>query len=298
MADLIQSCGTIVTTPINAGCGKDKISYPRMFVVWAYGTTLTAVGENPTPAEIQTSINNGLSFVMRFSNGVLTPENRTEIAGTDTESGLPEIDQVTQSITGNVRNINNNTRKMFAQLNLNLQQVQMGWIADNGRFHGGKAGFACPFYMGDIEHAGDGSQVAIPFTLTWKKEFYSFTNYSGIDTDYLALNNLANIGTFTITDVVGTTGSKSTTGYDGITGWNKTTYPTIYAKYVTATTTISFYSSDSARTAGTGTAVLGTVDVSAGETVTQANASGFGGSIDIIAVDFTNLDTWNIAFTA
>jgi hypothetical protein len=149
--------------------------------------------------------------------------------------------------------------------------------------------------MGDIEHAGEGSQVAIPFTLTWKKDFYSFTNYSGVDRAYLALQNLDMIGTYTMTKVVGLSGD-SITGYEGVTGWNKDTYPTIYFKYVAAGTLISIYPSDADRSAGTN--ALATINISTGQTVTQANASGFGGSVDIVNISFVGNDTWNVAFTA
>jgi hypothetical protein len=294
--DLVQTCNNIVTASRPEGCGRDRIEFPRLAVVWAANTSIAAVGENPTPTEVQAAITAGLAFVISFSNGVLAPETKIEIAGTDTESGLPEVAKATQSITGNIRNINNKVRQMIAQMNLNMQVAQFAWIGDEGRWHGGKAGFKTPFYIGDIEHGGDGSQVAIAISFTWKKDFYSFTNYSAVDADYLTLNNLDMVGTYTATDEGAGTSADAVNGYDGVTGWDKQTYPIIYA-LVGASDTVKFYATDALRTAGT--SYLFSLDFAVGESVTNGNTVGvtIGGSVNLVKTGLTPADKFTVSYS-
>jgi hypothetical protein len=295
MSTLIQDCGSIVTAQLVQGCGRDKIEFPRMVVVWNDGVTLTAVGENPTPAELQTAINNGIAFVLRFSNGVLNAPEKIEIAGTDTESGLPEVAKENQSLTGTLRNINNKIRKMLAQMNLNMQIARFGWIGDEGRWHGGTTGYKVPFYVGEFYHAGDGNQLAVDLKFDWKRDFYTFTNYSAQDGDYLTLNNLDMIGTYTVANTVGTSGNEIDS-WETITGWDKDLYPILYAE-ILVLDVLTLYLSDAKRTAGVAWAAK--IDLAAGETVTNGNEPGvtFGGSINLISTAIVVGDKFTVTYS-
>ena len=294
--ELLQECLSQFPTAANAkSCNKDNLQEVCKLAFWTKDATITAVGDIPTPTEVESFFNAGNGAIIDIGAGVLAPETPKTIDATQTQSGLVEMIGATQQITGQITYINNKIREMVSRWKLNNYIVQMGFVTRDGRWHGEKTGWQVALNISDFSHAGKGNQAVMPITLDFEKNVDVFYKYSDIDKDYLTLDNLATIGTYSISANVGTTHECiDLDSYEKITGWNKTTYPTLYFKYTTAGTEIAIYASSATRTAGT--PKLATIDISAGETVTAVGGSGFGGSIDIVKVDFTDADTWDVLY--
>ena len=192
MSDLVQNCNIIASDSIPESCGSDNLSFPRLFVIWAANTVISAAGATPTAAEVQTLLSAALGCTSgRFSNGVKIPAETTVLSGADTIDGLDDVVKEVEGISGNLRTMDNTVLQMWAQNNLNNQRAQLGWVDDNGRWHGGVTGYSIPFYTPAWEHAGEGSSAAIPFIFKWKRNPLKYVPYSDVDLGYLDLTNLA-----------------------------------------------------------------------------------------------------------
>lgn len=294
MGTLIKNCNEIVRKDITTGCNvQSKIGYPKWFLFGKNGDTITSLLEIPTPAEVQTYLNLGTSFIIPITNGVfVAPELQSE-TGADTFDGLTDITREDNGIDANFKILTNDILEMIAQNNLNNTRMQL-WIVDNNnKLHGGKIGFQIPFYIPNFQHAGFGANSLISMSLRWERKIDMYVPISEPNVAYGTLTNYISDGVYTET-VVATYVAGQVTGYSGITGWAKGTYETLYAKIVS--NVITFYGSNADRTAGTN--ALATCDSGVSLAVTEATSSGFGGVLTFVSNAITDNSTWNIAFTA
>lgn len=261
MSILTKICGTIPEIAnMDIDCTNDyEVGFPRIFIFGKYSTSITAVTDIPTPAEVQTYLTAGNGILMHVTNGkFIAPELQTK-TGADTYDNQEEVHDEINGVEGTIRKITNNTLKMFRQTTLNNSRMRL-WIVDSkNRFHGGKEGFIVPFYIPEFQHDGFGEQAVIPKKFTWTRDIYKHIEISAPNDSYVALTNKKTysyvesvVSQYTLGDV---------SGYENLTGWNKETYPILYFQQSSTTVTIS---SDLAGTnvLGTYTAGTGTLTVS------------------------------------
>jgi len=289
--DLIKTCGDMTATTISTGCTTDaKVGYPVFAIYGAKGDEITAVGDIPTPAEVQNYLNLGTSFIIPLTNGTWIEPEKDELTGADT-NGQTIVTEERNGITGSFRQVNNSTLEMFAQNNLNNQEAQLWVIDSNNLFHGAKKGFYIPFYISNFSHAGHGQSALIAISNKWKRKETVFNPISVVDTAYSELVNYISDVVYQET-IVTTYVLGQVTGYNEITGWDKITHPTIYVKI--ESNVISFYPTASDRTGGTN--VLATCDTgSLPLTVVEANTSGWGGTLNQVSNAIVDNSEWNVA---
>lgn len=293
MSDLVKTCGEINAKSINTGCSdSNKPGYPKWLLYGAQGSTITAVGEIPTPAEVQTFLDANDGVIIPVTNGAwIAPEVQTE-SGADTFDGLEEVNREDNGLTGNFKLVTNATLEMFAQNNLNNQRAQLWVIDDKNQFHGGVNGFSIPFYIGNYQHTGYGSKAFIALSHKWERDIDAYVEFSAPDNSYATLVNNPVEGTYAET-VVTSYVAGQVQGYAGITGWVKATYPTLYFKIVS--NVISIYTSSADRTAGTG--AVATIDSGTSLAVVEAGSSGFGGAITFVSNAITDASEWNVTYS-
>jgi len=293
MEDLIKICDEMVAVNTSLGCSNETFyGYPKLLIVGKKGATITAVGDVPTPAEMQTWLNLGQGFGVPVSNGIFIEPTLQSREGADTEDGLRDVTREDNGITGMFNRVSDDTIRMFTQNNLNNSRAQL-WIVDsNDKLHGAKEGFRIPFYIKNFAHSGYGNNAKVMVEMSWERKVNTFYPTSVSNVDYQDLVNYISEGIYTET-VVTTYVLGQVTGYNNITGWTKATYPTLYAKIVS--NVITFYASDAGRTAGTG--ALATCDCDASLTVVEAGSSGFGGTLSFVSNAIVDNSKWNIAFS-
>jgi hypothetical protein len=291
--ELTKNCYIIIRENISLGCSDEtRPGYPRYLIFGATDTTPVIAGTVPTAAEMQTYLNTGKAFIIPVSNGTFKAPELQTITGADVEDGLTEVTKEINGATANFKRITDKVLEMFQQNNLNNDRARLWIVDDSNILHGGATGFIVPFYMPSFQHDGFGQRAMITVDLNWEKKPKTYVPLSSPNEAYSSLVNYISEGVYTEV-VVATYIAGQVTGYNGITGWTKTTYPTLYLKI--ATNIITFYPTNADRTAGTN--ALATVDSGTSLTVTEANASGFGGSLTFVSNAIVDNSTWNVTFT-
>jgi len=190
--DLVKATGVLAIEQIPTSSEVLDLSFPRVVVLWLPDATITAVGDIPTPAELQTAIDNGLAVTTgRMTNGTKPSGETQQEDAAATEDGLPTVYQEFESISGNLKMLNNDVLLMWAKNNFN-NRVRFGFVDDNGHWNGGKEGFHGSFYTKNYEHGGYGSGRAfVPFTMKWERDPLKFVEISEPDAAYLELTNFS-----------------------------------------------------------------------------------------------------------
>jgi len=264
MSTLTKVCGTIPTIAnMDINCANDyEVGFPKAFIFGKYSTSITAVGDTPTPDEVQTYLDAGNGIYIPITNGkFIAPELQTK-SGADTYDNQEEVISEVDGVEGTIRKITNNTLEMFRQTTLNNSRMRV-WVVDSkNRWHGEKEGYIVPFYIPEFQHDGFGEQSTISRKFTWNRNIYKHIEISDPDDDYTTLENLKTysyvenvVSQYTLGDV---------SGYENLTGWDKETYPLLYFQHASTTVTISSDLAGSnvlgSFTAGTGTlTVSGTI---------------------------------------
>lgn len=293
MADLTKICGTVNKFGINADCTTDvAIGYPVLVVMGAYSTPITAALAIPTPAEVQSYLDNGDGVAFRVTNGVKLESEVATKTGADTFSNVDEVITETEGISVTLRKLNNSILEAIKGNNINFTQMRLFWVDSNNRWHGGTTGYFVPNYIKSWSHAGFNEEALINQEFKWRTNMYEFIEISDADADYLTLDTVLT-ATYTETVVV-TYVAGQVVGYNEISGWNKTNYPTLY--FAINTNVITIYPTSADRTADTN--ALATIDsADALLPVVEANASGFAGKLGGVANDIVDASTWNVTYS-
>jgi hypothetical protein len=298
MADTLEKiCGDELQTAKNVlSCAKEVQLQPVAVVVFPKDSVIAASGDVPTPAELQTAITAGLAMVIKIGAGTLPESTPIIMAADDSQDLLPEKISESQQLTGFVTNLNNNFEKALALLNLNHQNVQFGWIGKEGRYHNGKEGFLGSLGIFAPSLSGVKTlqkKITVDFDIVQTQ----YTHYSDIDRDYLTLENVDMIGTYTVANETGTSGDAiEDVSYGKVTGWGKDDYPTLFAE-VTLAGEITYFASDALRTAGA--EWLFVVDTNVSEAVTNGNTVGvtISGEINLVNVAITLNDKFTVTYS-
>ena len=287
---LTKTCGKMTSADTSIACStKTSVGYPRRFIFGTLNQTPTVAGATPTPAEMQTYIDNGYGFVIDVTNGVWNEPRVEEISGADTYDGTTEVTQEFNSATGNFKEINNDTLLMFAQNNLNQKKARLWVIDSNNLLHGGKEGFTVPFHIKNFQHEGYGNKAFISITAEWERKIDEFVPISTANADYFTISNPA--GIFVETPENNYTAGQ-VQGYSGITGWDKTTQPTIYFRYFSGTTQVKGYATSIDRDSND--RALFHIDAGTSLAVVEENGSGFGGQITFVSNSIHDNATWHV----
>jgi len=290
--EMERVCGNpVLSYNAATSCKENIIKVP--YAVFFSADTIASVGENPSVAEFQAVLDAGTGIFMPIVEGVFIAPETTPLSAEKTFSGVEEIIKETNGITGTIVHLSNQSLKSMQQNTLNYATMYMWVISRDGRvIVGGKNGKVVPNYITSFQ-ADFVEGGKIPVTFKWERTLSIFDVISDVDLDYKTLTNLQNSGTVTLTDLVGTSSlTFIASGFLGITGWDKIAYPTLYPK-VTAPGVVTLFS-DVARSTG----ALATIDTTVDNVVTEANSSGFGGTIVYAAVIAVVVDdTFDVAFT-
>ena len=290
MSDITKVCNNLNAFCSSADCNDGiEFGFPKKIMLGKQA--ITAVGDTPTPAEVQTFIDAGHGVIFDVTNGVKLPSEVTTKTGADTYSNVDEVTQEMEGISFKIKKITNAVALAIKKNNLNFGTMRLFWVDSNNRWHGGVTGFTVPNYIKAWEHAGFGENAEIPVEFKWITDMYSYTEVSDVNTDYADLACVE--GTYTET-VVTSYVAGQVTGYAGITGWDKTTYPTLYLDI--NSNIIKMYSSASDRTSGTNE--LASVNTATSLDVIEANSSGFGGSLTFVSNAITDGAEWNVTYSA
>jgi len=288
--NLIKNCGVMTSANTSTACSdKTKVGYPKRFIIGTLDAIPTVAGAVPTATEMQTYLDNGNGFVVDVTNGVWNEPRVEEISGADTYDGTTEVTQEFNSVTGNFKEVNSETLLMFQQNNLNQKKARL-WVVDsNNQLHGDKEGFVIPFYVKNFQHEGYGNKAFVSMTFEWERKLDKFYNISNPDEAYNTISSPADIFVETVDSgyVAG-----QVQGYQGVTGWNKATQPTIYFSYDGSTTTVNAYPTAADRTADTNK--LFHVDAGTSLSVIVDNSSGFGGSLTFVSNAIADGATWHV----
>jgi len=292
MSDITKICDDLASFCSSANCSDGiEIGFPKKIVLGKPKVAITsAIAGLPTPAEVQTYIDAGNGIVFDVTNGAKPESEVTTKTGADTYSNTEEVTAETESISFTIRKITNSVELAIKQNNLNFTQMRLFWVDSNNRWHGGATGYLAPNYIKSYMHEGFESKAQKNVVFKWISDMYSYLEVTNANADYADIVCLD--GTYSET-VVTTYTAGFVTGYAGISGWIKSVFPTIYAKYVG--TVISFYGSAANRTAGTDE--LATCDAAVSSAITEANSSGFGGSLSHISNSLIDGAEWNITFS-
>jgi len=289
--DLTKVCQEINPTEFNISCSSGiTVGYPKKILYGFQGATIAAVGEYPTAAEVQTAIDGGNFILIPVTNGKWTAPEMQTLSAELTYAEVEKVIRETNGVTGELHVINNEILQVLAQNNLNNEYAQV-WIIDSeNNFWGATEGYLSSFHIPSPQHDGRNAEAFIAIEQKWDKPKTKYLPISTSDSAYNALTN--NSGVYTET-VVTTYVEGQVTGYEGITGWAKATYPTLYFKI--DTNVISIYTSAADRTGATNE--VATIDSTDSLTVVEANASGFGGALTFIANDIVDASEWNVTYS-
>lgn len=295
MSDILKNCAVTFLAAKNAqSCNTPYLAKAKRVVLWAYGTEITAVGDSPTAAEIQAFAN--LFKCVIIDLGLVTQPDGTPInleADTVQESVTIKIGE-TKVLTGYVTNLNDKVNKMLSNINTNKKVCQLGWIGADGRFYGGKKGIKAGVSVLEMADNGGGINAIMrrKVELNYQVNQGENLDYTEIDTDYLLIDNAENIGVYTL---AGDASKDSISGYEGVTNWDKSLYPTLYAKV--DGTDVDYYISAAHRRASTpkyfsiNTLVNGNVIAGTGAGLN------LGGFVDIISANFAADDEFTVAYS-
>ena len=297
MSDTLEKiCAAELQTSKNVeSCDKEVQLQPVAVVVFPKDSIIAASGDIPTATELQTAITAGLAMVIKIGAGTLPESTPIIMAADDSQDLLPEKISESQQLAGFVTNLNNNFEKALALLNLNHQNVQFCWIGKEGRLHNGKAGFLGSLGIFASSLSGVKTlqkKITIDFDIVQTQ----YTHYSDVDRDYLTLENVDMVGTYTVADETGTSGD-AIDGYNKVTGWNKETYPVLYALVTSITGEVTYFASAALRTAAA--EWLFVVDTNVSEDVTNGNTSGvtIGGEINLVNIAIVDTNTFTVTYS-
>lgn len=291
MIEIINKCNEMNDFCSSANCDDGlPFGFPKKIVLGTPKIAITsAIAGKPTATEVQAYIDAGNGVAFDVTNGLKMPSEVTTKDGADTYTNTPEVVQEMEGISFTIRKITNATALAIKKNNLNFTQMRLFWVDSKNRWHGGSTGYLVPNYIKSWEHAGFGETAIIPVELKWITDMYSYIDVLDADVSYSEISCFE--GTFTETAVTSYT-LGYVQGYRGITGWDKDTYPTLYAKYMHGV--ISFYTSASDRTAETG--AVASIDSAISLTVNEVSSSGFGGELSFVSNGFVDGAEWNVTF--
>ena len=153
--------------------------------------------------------------------------------------------------------------------------------------------FSISYYIQNFEHSGYGNKASVSISHKWENKPGIFIPISAPDADYGLLHNYESEGTYVL-NIINDYVAGQVTGYNHITGWNKSTYATVY--FGISSNIISIYPTPADRTADTNK--LATIDSTTSLDVVEANNSGFGGHVDFVSNAIVDGAKWDITFVA
>jgi len=292
--NLTKTCGEITRENMGSLCNsKTKAGYPKFIMYASQNESIPTSGDLPTATEVQTFLDTGKAVIIPVATGAFKKPALQTIEGAETETELLEVTREDNGLTAKFKRVYTNFIQMFAQNNLNNQVAQMWVIDSNDQLHGGKNGFTIPLYIERFQHAGFGQDAFVDIDHNWEVDPDIYIPWTNPDVAFKSLTNYISEGTYTET-VVATYVLGQVTGYNLITGWSKTTNPTVYAKI--DTNVITFYPTNSDRTSGTN-ALASCDSGNLPLIIVEANSSGWGGELDQVSNAIIDASTWNIAFS-
>jgi len=294
MTNLGKSCLNIIPMTANGkSCNTDWLQEPIAAYVWALGTSIAAVGNIPTPAEVQVAINAGLVTKIAFGSVTMADGTPQIFEATANQDGVPlQIDE-SKSMEGYITNLSNKINKWLSSLGYNRQVVQFGWVGKEGRWHGEKTGVKASIQI--LKPALSGVRtLQRKLVISWNPLQSVEYDWSDVNTDYLFLENITTIGTFTTTDEGIGTSADAFNGYENLGGIDFAIYPILYA-HVVSLTEVRWYASAAARTTAT-TYLFKFNPTSA--ILTSGNVVGVtvSGSLTIENIDIIATDDFTVTF--
>lgn len=293
--DILKRCGNkFRSTKIAQSCDTDYIGKPYILCIISENSEVTAIGKNPTPAEAQAHAN--IHELVFLKLGLVSYPDGTPIfiEADANQDGLKIKIGEDKVLTGYVTNLNQKVTEMLGDINTNKKVAQVAFITKDGRWFGGKKGWKASVSISSEADNGGGENAVMRMKVevNFKIPQNQSTDYTDVDTDYLLLDNAENIGVYTL---AGDASKDSISGYEGVTNWDKSLYPTLYAEVTT--TTVDYYISAAHRTAQTpkyfsiNTLVNGNVIAGTGAGLN------LGGFVDIISANFVAGDEFTVAYS-
>jgi len=287
--------GDPVIASVVESCERLTVKKPYIPIGFPKGTVITAVGDKPTPAEIQAALLDRKAWFLRLAECDKPVGTLLEFAGEVTESLKREVYGENTRVTGKVKNLSDNLMYMLKNHNKNHQIQQVIFVTENGYLIGDKYGYEASFYSSEPYNLNGIMVVDVSYDM--KVDFDKFIPYGTANTDYLLLTNNPNIGVFTLTNVVGTSGNAiELTSYNNVL-LDYNTYPTVYFE-MESLTELRAYASSALRTAGL--TYLYKVDPSVDGTVINGNTVGVtvSGTLDIKNIAMVAADTFNVTYSS
>jgi len=276
-----------------AECHQNILLNPFGVIITKSTNRLDPVGDVPTSAEIAASILAGYSIIYNFTGGTVPAPTFTEKTGNDTYTGMPEQFNVMQTVTSQIKVINNKSLLAIKKNNASFKAAYIHIFSREGRIiFGGKHGVLSNCQLLPPQQPVYNEPAFIDKIWSFYDDPDHYLSIGEIDEGLLALENLVTEGTITLTGDAAP--SFKPQSFLNLTGWNKILYPNLYGKITPDIQTATIYS-DAARTLSVATVEL--ADPALVGTVTATNTSGFGGSIEVTAVTPTLNDLLVIAYS-
>jgi len=292
-----KSCdGTPAIADIVESCNRLNVKKPYMPVGFPKGTSINAVTDKPTVAEIQTALFAKLAWILRLAECTKPKGTTIEQAGEVTESLKTEVSGENVTITGIIKNYNDELLMMLKDHNINHQIQQVIFITESGHILGDKNGYEASFYSSDLHDLNGKMVVSVSYNI--KVDLEKFVPIGDADLGYLLLRNNPNINVFTAVDVVGTSADLfETSSYNDV-KLNYTTYPTVYFE-VESLTEVRAYRTDAERSTGTTYLYKVNPEDTIGGTVISGNVPGLtvSGVLNIQNTDINVGDKFNVTIS-
>lgn len=161
-----------------------------MMILTKAGISISAVGADPTAAEIGTAMalnTTSKAFVIYFNQGKLTAGDKQTYTGADTFDTLPTIYEEKMMLTGEITDINAAFENALKQFGVN-KRCQLRFVDSEGYIHGGAAGFKAAINFEKMPAMEFGKRPTITFSGEFKINPAATTTDTK-DLAYLLLNN-------------------------------------------------------------------------------------------------------------